>query len=484
MHRHKHIRRILFGTTLLLLMVFIATRIYYSLTPQMNVILISIDTLRPDHMGVYGYARNTTPNIDAFAKNATVFTQAYTVIPMTEPSFTALLTGKSPFNTRVITNGGIPVSSNVPTLATILKKVNYITATFTTGIYPKAIDLGRGFDTQEFYQYKYYSSKNNSEYYTEGDNRTYDNLIQHAVNWLHNNRKTKFFLWVHLLDPHAPYIPPRNIVCKFLTKSECQHVSKMTQVQIETLRAQYQQCQEKKVPPEVVSIMRALYDAEILNADRLEGELLNQLKKDDNDKKTVVVIYGDHGEGFDHNYYFNHREVLYNSAVHIPLIIKDPEISHSGTESILLQNIDILPTLLDLLHVSKKDYLFDGKSFASLFSNNPLSQLRLFLHKREIYASNSTWTKFSVSDGAYSYIYSLPGSCRLNGQAEELYNIVLDPGEERNLITGMPEVAARMKNDLFNYLSRYNLPQATPINKNENAATHEKALQDIKGFAY
>src|SRR3989304_9370534 len=201
-------RLILFSTIMLLLVIILSLATFNLRAKQsLNVLLISIDTLRPDHMGVYGYKKNTTPNIDKWSKDAIVFTNVTTVVPMTQPSFAALLTGRNPLNTRIITNLGLPVSSNTKTLASILKEYDFTTAAFTPGFL--AVDtngLNQGFDENKNYRFKYfYYDQNKQERYKQTDTKGYEDFVNESMNWLELNKNNQFFFWVHLLDPHNPY---------------------------------------------------------------------------------------------------------------------------------------------------------------------------------------------------------------------------------------------------------------------------------------
>ena len=194
-----------------------------------NVILISVDTLRPDHMGIYGYKNNTTPNIDKWAKNATVFTNMRTVVPATLPSFVALMTGKNSFETKIynnygiifngkLINGGKPINANTQTLSEILKKDGYTTAAFLTNsaLNPKLTNIGKGFDHFEFLEEDPYAEKL--------DKNLYAKFIRRSIPWLEQNKNKKFFLWIHLIGAHAPYSPQIDITCKF-DPSSCSEIS-------------------------------------------------------------------------------------------------------------------------------------------------------------------------------------------------------------------------------------------------------------------
>lgn len=182
----------------------------FSIPPnkQYNFILISIDTLRPDHMGVYGYNRNTTPNIDNFGKKAYIFTNAYTQIPQTYPSFSALMTGIDPINSgiyrnknRIDVNDG-KISPNTKTLAKIFHENNYFTAAFITSptLDDNLTNLSSGFD-----EYNYYPVDVDKP----DANKYYDSLKKISP-IIKSYQNKKFFLWIHLMDPHSPYFPPEK----------------------------------------------------------------------------------------------------------------------------------------------------------------------------------------------------------------------------------------------------------------------------------
>ena len=294
-----------------------------------NVILISVDTLRADHMGVYGYLKNTTPNIDKWAKNAILFTNMRTMVPTTYPSFTMLMTSKTPFESGVFSNstgydgpapGLIPINSNINTLAQILKANGYLTAAFinTSALDAELTKLNKGFDLYNDYP----------EFPLNGpsrENKSFTN-IDAAVKWLDENSGKKIFLWIHLMEPHAPYFPIKEFYCTFGSKF-CNLIKNQKDLQkLEAERKQLKGCQIKGVPSNKVELFKALYDGSIASADKFVGQILNKIEKTNLDKKSVVMFYGDHGEGFDHNYYFFHNHNLYDSFVKIPFIIKLPSL--------------------------------------------------------------------------------------------------------------------------------------------------------------
>lgn len=423
---------------------------------QLNLLIISIDTLRPDHMGVYGYPKNTTPNIDTWAKGASVFTNVRTVVPMTHPSFVALMTGKSPFQTRITANRGSPLSNNSQTLASILKSSGFKTAAFTTGaLNPKITNLNQGIDEDDFLFYKAYYYLDNQEIYYQTEREGYEQFLDKALSWMDKNKDQRFSLWVHLMDPHRPYTPPDDLKCQFNQKY-CGYIIAKSAQELEAEIAASQFCQNQGIPKQKLELAQTLYDGGVAYSDRLTGKILKGLKDKGLDKNTLVILYGDHGEGFDHNYYFNHRGVLYESAIKIPLIVKNPLSKTKGKDDKFALNLDILPMILNQLDLSVDEDGFDSE-----------------LNRKEGHFANSSLTKFAIIEGGYKYIYSLPSSCLLDGQTEELYDLKNDPGELKNIASEKKDLGELLKMKLFKYLAQYNLP---PVDRDIIEIKEEGAL--------
>ncbi len=436
---------------------------------NLNVILISVDTLRADHMGVYGYAKDTTPNLDKLAKSSTVYTNLRTVVPMTWPSFIALFTGLEPFSTRIAANGLTFISSTTNSLPKILAKKGYRTAAFVSNV----ANIKNDFEDFSFIPSKEFYLDNGVERYNLLDENGSDSVITEAKNWLDNNYQNKFFLWVHLMDPHAPYSPSDKYKC-ITDKKYCDVLFKKSFGELDLDRASFQFCQNSPVPKEIVGEMQTLYDGGIREADYYVGEMLAKIKKLGLDKNTLVIFYSDHGEGFEHNYYFNHRGVLYDSAVRIPLIIKNPMFPFGSRSEALMQNTDILPTILDLLGISQSDLNINGTSNGYM--------------RKYVYSVNNDWTKYSVFDGRYKYIYSLPNSCLANNQKEELFDLKSDKNELNNLANKEKHVRQQLKEQLFLYLSEYNLPSKTQYSSTAVATSGAKLKEgerfDLKSLSY
>jgi len=388
--------------------------------------IISIDTLRADHMGIYGYSKNTTPNIDKWAKEAFVFNDAYTVIPQTYPSFATLMTGKHPFSTQIYRNGGFPISENSTTLAKILKENGYSTAAFITNDYltAKNTNLNSGFEHNVY----------NPAWNTR--NIQYNNLLTDAFDWLTKNVNKKMFVWIHMVDPHAPYEPPDEFLCK-TNEQMCPEIKKSSLAELDKKRLSMKSCQNEAISQYDNDLFQTLYDGEVIQTDIRVGSILKKLQELNLEKNTIVVFLADHGESFDHNYYFAHSIALYNSYVKIPLIIKHPLVQKDiKSQNQLIQITDIFPTVLKLLKVPDNNLRTDGISFHQLFANStPIIPSN---GRKNVVMENSVLSKFAISDGRYKYIYSYPYTkeeikCLYRGQTEELYDLKTDPQELNNI---------------------------------------------------
>lgn len=441
-----------------------------------NLVILSIDTLGADHMGLYGYKKNTTPNIDMWARNATVFTNAHTVIPVTYPSFVALMTGRHPFSTKIYLNTygeGQYISENTNTLARLLKEKGYKTAAFfgNGALESELTNLDIGFDVYEHIDAWSYKDW------------TYSNFVDDPLKWLEKNKNNKFFLWVNLIDPHTPYEPASELSCKHNVQY-CDAFNTGSLVEVEELRKAKSGCRmEEEVNQDTVEMLKTLYDGEVEAVDTLLKQIIDHIETLKLDKNTIIVLYSDHGEGFDHDYFFAHGHVLYNSSTRIPLIIKHPRLSSGGTlVNKLVSNTDILPTLLDLMGISRESLNIDGTSFSDIFYNDVLS--RIFTKRRRfMLMSTSDLSKFAIVDGKYKYIYSTDRACLWRDQQEELYDLQKDPGETENLLVKEEKIGKELREKLLKELSLYNLPPY--FNKDPQLEEKRNRIMDnLKSLGY
>jgi len=392
-------------------------------------VLVTIDTLRADHLPAYGATdRLRTPAISQLARDGVLFQRAYSAVPLTLPSHTTILTGLLPFHHGVRDNGGFYLDPRRPTLATVLQQQGYHTAAFVSAfVLDSRWGLARGFD----------------EYYDHFDVTTTDLAAMARVQrpggetwtqaraWLQAHATDRFFLWIHLFDPHAPYEPP------------------------EPFRTEYAD---------------RLYDGEIAYDDAIVGNLLAELTSHQLLDKTVVAVLSDHGEGLGEHGEDEHGLLAFDSTLRVPWIVRLPDRRFAGTrvdEPVGL--VDVMPTLLDVIGISAPHDV-DGTSRTSSFRAPGSSDV---LYAETMYPRlHFGWSELqSVRNGRYKAI---------RGRRTELYDYRADPNETTNLADREPDVAARLGAILDRMAAGPAQPAAAP---DADAASRLKALGYFSGSA-
>jgi choline-sulfatase len=292
---------------------------------QPDVFLITIDTLRADHVHCYGYENIQTPTLDGLAKDGIRFSQAFTPSPITNTSHTSILTGLLP-SSHGVTDFAVPLAPSHPTLAELVKEKGYHTAAFIGAVIldskTLAPGLDRGFD---FYDNFPEHSQTKSRW-GRVERRGAD-VVQHAEMWMTAHPAGAHFVWIHLYDPHDPYEPP---------------------------------------PPYSQTYKDRLYDGEIAYADSALGGFIGYLKKTGRYDNALIVVVGDHGEGLGEHHEDTHGIFLYDSTTHVPLILKMPaKVAAQGhldqVAKAQVRTTDILPTVVDWLGIPPPARL-DGAS--------------------------------------------------------------------------------------------------------------------------
>jgi arylsulfatase A-like enzyme len=304
-----------------------------------NVLIISIDTLRKDHLSVYGYARPTSPNIDRFAQTASVFTHAYSAATTTAPSITSLLTSTCVSEHGVTDNRSV-FDNRFPTLPQLLNHQGYATVAFVgNAVLRPSRRLNAGFDV-------YNAFLPGTEINRRLPERNAAQLTRAATTWLEEHDRERFFLWLHYQDPHAPYTPPEELHARFdpVTPSG------------KALPPAKDYTGEGGIPdyarlPGITDpdVYVARYDEEILFADQQIGRLLARMRDLGLLERTMVVITADHGESLgENNHYFTHGHNVTPELTDVPLLIYVPgRRPQPFRDPVSL--IDVAPTLLELL---------------------------------------------------------------------------------------------------------------------------------------
>lgn len=391
--------------------------------PRCNVLLISIETLRADHMGCYGYGRDTTPFIDSLAAQGFLFENVFAPRGWTWPSLTSMLTSMYPSSTNV-RRGGQLLDPGMPTVSSVLNENGYATSAFLTN-FCVAGDYG----------------------FSESFCRRLDDerITSDAIGWLEAHKDEKFFLWLHYFAPHKPYQPPGEY--DVFTGEDYGGVYNGSNEQNDHVFKNRVNLSLKDLD-QVVS----LYDGEILYADSQAKKVYEALGEMGLLDDTIVVVTSDHGEDlYQHNHYFYHQCSVYDSSLRIPLIIRLPGGRRGGERAGgIAENIDLAPTLLDLLGVAEPPS-FEGESLTPLMSSeNAASEFSFALSEWEENIS-------SIRTGEWRYIYN-PGNistlCAPNRTSypvefEELYNHATDPNETTNVAEEFPEIAFALRERLL-----------------------------------
>lgn len=355
--------------------------------PQ-GVVLITIDTLRADHLHSFGYKLRTSPNLDRLAADGVRFVHCYTPIPLTLPSHTAMMTGTLPPRNGVEDYTSIFQRHDLPTLAELFRHAGYATAAIVAApVLDHRFGLSRGFDL--------YDDRIQPVEAADFDvvaKRPANIVVTRALEWLRHHEAAKFFLWIHLYDPHEPYL----------------------------------------LAPAYRRRFRNPYDGEIAFADHELGRLLSYLRSRGLYERTTIAVVGDHGESLGEHGEKTHGFFIYDSTLHVPLILKVPAgvtrpagIYSGLTVAANVSTIDIFPTLLQLAHISLPS-VTDAYSLLEPLANGGTSN-----DKRPLFAeSELPRTHFGWSDlrairfRHYEYILA---------PRAELYDLSTDPSERVNL---------------------------------------------------
>jgi choline-sulfatase len=350
-------------------------------TPPPDVFLVTIDTLRADHIHCYGDEQIQTPALDSLAKDGIRFEQAFTPSPITNTSHASILTGLLP-SAHGVTDFAVPLTPDHRTWAELLKPQGYHTAAFIGAVILDSKQLAPGFDRGFDFYDNFPEHATTKSRWGRVERRGME-VVQHAESWLDAHRSGRRFVWVHLYDPHDPYEPPEPFASLYKDR---------------------------------------LYDGEIAYADSALGHFVAYLKKQGWYDGAMVVIVGDHGEGLGEHNEDTHGIFLYDSTTHVPLVVKLPGREAKGREvAAQVRTTDILPTVLDLLGTTAPARL-DGKSLRPYFAGEGTAGRTAF--GETDYPLRFGWAPLrSVREGGIKFI---------EAPRPELYHLHSDPKELHN----------------------------------------------------
>ncbi len=315
-----------------------------------NILVYLVDTLRADHLGCYGYERPTSPRLDAFAEEAMLFENSQAQTPWTRASVASMLTGMWPQSHG--TNGDDDaLSEEAVTLAESLGAVGYRTVAITgNGNAARVAGFAQGFD-----YFKYLRNlRPDDPLATSAD------LNEAVFAWLDDNAEQQqpFLLWVHTIDPHAPYDPPEPFRSTFAAQVVDPQLGSIATIQ--KLNGQ-----KESVSPQIIADLRALYDAEIAANDASFGALLDDLERRGLYEDLVVVFLSDHGEEFYDHGGWTHGKTLHSEMLDTPLLFRLPGATGGQRSTNIVQHVDLMPTLLEVAGAPRPEAV-QGRSFLPL----------------------------------------------------------------------------------------------------------------------
>jgi arylsulfatase A-like enzyme len=443
-----------------------------------NLVVVLIDTLRADHLSCYGYARETSPRLDAFAKTGVLFEQCMSPKPQTTPAVASLFTGLFPRSTGVVKTM-TRLLPELKTLAECTRDAGFVNVGWSANaMITKDFDFDQGFDTLQFVP-----KANRSEDGADGKLVTLAALER--IRELRRDGR-RHFAYVHIVEPHSPYTPRPDDLKPFRSD------------------AQYASAPETALPMNSVSYLDGIvkhvwlnqeggngkgyiarYDAEIRHADRIVGEFIDALDALGAGEDTAIVVVADHGESMlEHHAWFNHGITTYEGQVHVPLIVRTPGVTPGARRSEVVSLVGLMPTMLDLVGVERSTVNAQEPSFHALLepgaptSNDRWTMLSSGYHMQRLAFAIRTDADKLVDNKTRRSPLALcalgtvlrPGKrfelalSRLRDYEldVELYDLRDDPGETRNLAYERPERTALLRRHLERFRSSVKPPKTLP----------------------
>jgi len=369
---------------------------------QTNVILVTVDTLRADHVNAYGYDLAVTPSIDALAEDGALFENVIVQTPITLPSHASIFTGTYPIFHGLQDVVG-RLREDVPTIAEWFRERGYTTAAFVgASVLMSHWGLNRGFDVYE----DYFEIEALSQVDFSRAERPADRVVDLASKWITEMEAKPFFLWLHLYDPHDPYIPPEPYATDFKDR---------------------------------------LYDGEIAFTDAMLGRFFETLKKRGLYKDSMIVFTSDHGESLGEHEEAYHAYYVYEASLRVPLIFRLPAGLAKGRfaaglrVSNQVRSVDIAPTIIQLLGHPVPSWV-QGESLVAMMAGKRSNRMLPAYAETHYPRIHFGWSPlFSYSDGVHKFI---------EAPVPELYDLKKDPGELANLYSRRQALANQLREEL------------------------------------
>ena len=421
---------------------------------ELNVLLITVDTLRPDHIGCYGHEGIRTPTIDALAGEGVLFENAVTSIPITLPSHASIMTGLYPPTHGIRFNGAIALSDSIVTLAEVLEDAGYVTGAIV-GSYALDSEFGlnQGFQTYDdsypsgnvlkFKYPKLWPSLSKLllsqvlarllpiDFIFSEPQRRADKVTKDALDWLEGHGKERFFLWLHYFDPHTPYDPPAvpgldhphtSIPDRSLIASKAPY--RYWWGELESLEDVYR-----------------LYDGEIEFTDYWLSLVIDELERLGAREKTLIIFTADHGECLWEHNLAGHGDSVFDSELRVPLIFALPRVLPGGVRiENPIELVDLLPSILDLLSIPIPKAV-QGRSFLSILRGESSEEGRL-AYCETLWPPEPKDRRKGLRSPEWKYITGLAG------EPGFLFHLSTDPHELQDLHTERPDLVETFEEEL------------------------------------
>jgi choline-sulfatase len=390
---------------------------------QPNLVLVTIDTLRADRLGCYGNSKIETPNLDQLARQGALFENAVTQTPLTAPSHASIFTGLNPTVHKVRDTGGFVLESSHQTLAELLQRQGWDTAAFVgSSVLKGQFGFNRGFAVYDDQMPKLDKRQITGDYAERRANQ----VVDKAMGWLASRSSKPFFLWVHVFDPHSPYDPPSPFRERYRGRP---------------------------------------YDGEVAYTDQQLGRLLAAVARKSLPENTVIAVLSDHGESLSEHGEYTHGVFLYDSTVRIPFLLAGPGVPKGLRVKQQARAIDLLPTLLDLTG-SKPPAGAQGASLTPTFTGKPLPVS--FSYLETLYPKiNMGWVELrGIRTNQWKYI---------RAPKPELYDLLQDPAETRNVIGGHPAEVLQLEAQLKGVAG---------VDKVKTTMVDQRTMAQLKSLGY
>jgi arylsulfatase A-like enzyme/Flp pilus assembly protein TadD len=394
-----------------------------------NVLLITLDTTRADHLSCYNPGKAKTPNLDALAARGARFLHATAQVPLTLPSHACIMTGAYPTVHGLRDMGGFVLDKSHPTIASLAQAAGFQTAAFVgSRAVARHFGLAHGFDTYDDAMGPQTEEGRLPGIFAE---RRAAVVTDHALDWLKQNSGGKFFLWTHYYDPHQPYDPP------------------------EPFRHEY---------------AKHLYDGEIAYMDEQVGRLLDGLDRLGLTDRTLVIAVGDHGESLGEHGEMTHGIFLYDATLHVPLMVAGPDVPQGKVIDEQVRSIDLHPTVMEFLHLTASPEA-QGVSLWPLMERGT--------HVRSNYSYGETIYPRTYMGWSELRAMRTDGWKLIVAPHPELYDLQRDPGELQNLIARQPAIADQLQKQIWTV--------AGAQGKTEKVSTvpvDEQTRQELESLGY